>query len=131
MKTNHYYVLILDIVGSSKIRDRGKLTDMLNVAIVKATKKYNKDLWAPFEITKGDEVAAVLISIHQLFDMITLFSDAIYPVGFRSALVYGKLSAGLKTKRSTIIDGPAFYRVNEEMIQLKKKLKKRFLFILA
>ena len=38
----------------------------------------------------------------------------------RTVICYGKLTAGLDSRRSTIIDGPGFYKANEMMIELKK-----------
>jgi hypothetical protein len=119
-KTNQYFVLLMDIVGSSKIADRGRLTTCLTKTISSANRAFASQCYAPFEITKGDEVAAILNRADSVYDMILFFGDRLAPVKVRSVVVFGELSAGLETRRSTIIDGPAFYRADESMRRLKK-----------
>lgn len=118
-----YYVMMIDIVGSSKLPDRDTLIKKLDAAISQVNTAYSKDLWAPFEVTKGDEVAAVLTSVARAYEMIDIFSEVVFPVALRSVIVYDELTAGLDTRRSTVIDGPAFYRGNRMMIKLKKTQK--------
>jgi hypothetical protein len=115
-----YYVLIMDVIDSSRFPDRNVLTGKLESAILKANSRFPGDCLAPFEITKGDEVAAVLTLIGRAYEMIKVFRDILSPVDIRSVIVYDELKAGLETRRSTVIDGPAFYRGNQMMMGLKK-----------
>jgi hypothetical protein len=117
---NQYFILLMDIVGSSKMEDRGRLTTNLTKTISSANREFASQYYAPFEITKGDEVAAILNNADSVYDIILFFGDHLTPVKVRSVVVFGKLSAGLETRRSTIIDGPAFYRADESMRRLKK-----------
>ncbi len=114
------FVLILDIVGSSVVADREGLTRTLQGAIARVNEAFGEDCWAPFEVTKGDEVAAVLHSVARVYDILIEFSEGLAPVRMRAVVVRGELTAGLETRRSTIIDGPAFYEGNARMEELKK-----------
>lgn len=117
------HVLMMDMVGSASLPDRAAATRRLEEAIGRTNQKFAEDLFAPFEVTRGDETAAVLQSIARAYDMMTAISEAMYPVTFRSVLVYDELTAGLETRRSSVIDGPAFYRADEMMEALKKTQK--------
>ncbi len=119
-----YLVLLLDVVGSSGLVARDALTALLTATIEQANGQFHADCWAPFEITQGDEVAAVLTSASRVYEMVDLFRDALAPVEVRAVLVLDRLSAGLETRRSTIIDGPAFYRADQVMEELKKTQKR-------
>jgi SatD family (SatD) len=119
-KNDKYYVLLLDVVGSSRVHDRNHLTDVLTKIIAASNNRFSKECFSKFEITKGDEIAAVLRSSFPIYDMITFFGDSLAPVSIRSVAVFDRLSAGLNTRRSTIIDGPAFYTADKLMRRLKK-----------
>lgn len=113
-----YYALILDIIDSSIFPDRDILTEKLERAIAYANKEFSRDCLAPFEITRGDEVAAVLVSTARVYEMIKVFREELFPVDIRSVIIYDELKAGLEKRRSTVIDGPAFYRGNHMMVEL-------------
>jgi len=119
-----FYVTVIDIIGSSRLKDRDALSTQLNVAISRANEEYSHTCWAPFEVTKGDEVAGVLISVATAYDIIDTFAEALYPMVFRSVVVFDELDAGIHTRRSTVIDGPAFRRADQMMKRLKKTQKR-------
>lgn len=118
--TERYFVVLFDVIGSAKLQDRQSLSISLGEALAALNQQFETSLFAPFEITRGDEVAAVLTSVKPLYRMCRIFNDYLHPVKFRLVLAYGELHAGLETKRSTIIDGPAFYRAEKMMLKLKK-----------
>jgi|GEM_PF-1082810 hypothetical protein len=115
-----YYVLVSDVVGSSQLPDRASLTAKLQGALGAINSEHAEHFVAPLEITRGDEMAAVLRSVCSAYDIMAALEDALYPVRFRSALVFDELTAGLETARSGIIDGPAFYVAHEQMSVLKR-----------
>ena len=119
-----FYVIVIDIIGSSRLKDRDALSTQLNVAISRANEKYAYTCWAPFEVTKGDEVAGVLLSIATAYDIIDTFREALDPMAFRSVVVFDELDAGVRSRRSTVIDGPAFRRADQMMKRLKKTQKR-------
>lgn len=118
--TGHYFVLLVDVIGSAKLHDRQSLSVSLGEALVILNQQFKDSLFAPFEITRGDEVAAVLTSVKPLYRICRTFNDYLHPVKFRLALAHGELNAGLETRRSTIIDGEAFYQAEKVMQKLKK-----------
>jgi len=118
-----YYVVLIDIKDSTKVLDRDALTKKMSTLLVEINARYSADYHAPFEITKGDEVAAVLTSINNLLNILLYFHDTLYPVEFRAVMEYNVLSAGLDTKRSAIIDGPAFYNANKTLLGIKNTQK--------
>ena len=115
-----FFVIILDIINSSKAQDRDAITRSLAAALAEINNKYKDDCWALFEITKGDEAAAVLKNIKHLYELLRIFQERLNPYKFRTVVYYDELTAGLDTHRSTIIDGPAFRNGNEKMLGLKK-----------
>lgn len=123
MRIKKFYAVIIDVMESSKVKDRNRLTEQMERAILKINKKYHKDCYAPFEITRGDEIAAVLKSIENSYDIVSQINEIISPEKIRTVIVYDDLNAGLKSFRSSVIDGPAFYRGNSLMAELKKTQK--------
>jgi len=120
MKASRYYVMMMDIIGSAKMNGRDKLTHRLITSIEKVNQSYGQDLFAPFEITRGDEFVAISTKINSLYDIIGTFQEKISPEEFRTVVVYGELNAGLQSKQSSIIDGPAFQHADSMMRSLKK-----------
>jgi hypothetical protein len=114
------YVLLSDVVGSSSLPDRADLTARLQKASERVNDEHRNDLFANLEITRGDELAAVLRSASNVYDVLMVLEEELYPVRFRSVLVYDELTAGLETRRSSVIDGPAFYKAQDKMAALKR-----------
>lgn len=114
------YVLLSDVVGSSSLSDREDLTSRIQQAAARINEDHRNDLFADFEITRGDEMAAVMRSVSGVYDVLTILEEELYPVRFRSVLVYDQLTAGLESRRSAVIDGPAFYKAHDMMRALKR-----------
>jgi len=117
---NEQFVLLIDVMDSSRLKDRQALSVSLGEALAELNRQFAPQLLAPFEITRGDEVAAVLTSAQPLYLMCRVLNDFLHPVKYRLVLCYGELIAGLETRRSTVIDGPAFYQARQMMLQLKR-----------
>lgn len=113
------YVLLLDLVGSSRLADRQAATDAVQAAQQTVNARYGSAWLAPLETTRGDETAAVLKRVDVAWDVIVGMADAIHPMSLRAVLKFGELVAGLETGHATIIDGPAFHRADELMESLK------------
>jgi len=122
MTTDHYYVIVMDIIRSTKLKDRDKLTHQLTSSMDEVNLVYKQDFFAPFEITRGDEFAAVLLQINNLYEIVKTFQKTLSPIEFRTVVAYGELNAGLKSRQSSIIDGPAFQHADSMMHNLKKTL---------
>ncbi len=117
------YVLVTDVVGSSQVEDRAKLTKRMQGVAEQINSEHRGDLFADLEITRGDEMSAVLTSVSRAYEVLASLEVALYPERFRSVLIYDDLTAGLDTRRSAVIDGPGFYQAHERMSQLKKSKK--------
>ena len=113
----------MDVIESSKVKDRNQLTKQMGKAILKVNEKYKDDCYSSFEITKGDEIAAVLKTIKNFHDIIFLFKEILLPERIRTVIVFDELNAGLDSKRSSVIDGPAFHSGNSLMLDVKKMQK--------
>ena len=120
-------VMIGDLVGSSKVDQRRILQRRLVKAYKDANLSFKRDLHAPIKITHGDEIAGVVKSPINLYNIATQLLEGIYPHRMRFAFVRGKLTAGLETKDAAIIDGPAFKKAGEN-ISLAKSAKNDFIF---
>src|SRR6266853_917831 len=94
-RRSFYFVVLFDVIRSQKIEDRQLVTTRLRKGIRILNARFGEDIYAPLEITRGDEVAAVLSSITGLFEMFGDFRDIVYPVRLRMAVSYGALTAGL------------------------------------
>lgn len=116
----HYFVLLVDVIDSSKLKDRQSLSVSLGEALVRLNQDFTESLYAPFEITRGDEVAAVLTTAKPLYAMCRVLNNFLHPVKYRLVLNYGELCAGLETRHSPIIDGPAFSKAEQMMHALKR-----------
>jgi len=118
-KTNRYAVLLVDLVGSQEMEDREEATRKFKRSI-RDFNAANSDMTvSEMEITRGDEAAVVMTRIDRLYDMVTAFIGCMKPIGCRFVVTYGEFTAGLKSRRSTEIDGPAFYRADAAMRELK------------
>ncbi len=114
------FVLLVDLVGSQGLKERGAGTEKFKKAIGEFNTKTRAVLYAPMEITRGDEAAAVLDRLESLGESLRKFAATLRPLKCRFVVTHGVLTAGLTSKRSTEIDGPAFYQADREMRRLKK-----------
>jgi|Deesub1362B_J571_1020462.scaffolds.fasta_scaffold01759_5 hypothetical protein len=114
------FVVLFDVIRSSAVADRESLTRRMEEASRICNEKYSSHLAGVFEITKGDEIAGVLNSAAPLFSIYRDIQEVLQPEGVRCAVAWGDITAGLNSRRSSIMDGPGFYRANEIMLQLKK-----------
>lgn len=114
------YALLFDVIGSSQHPDRAELTRKLQHVVERVNDEFRGDLLAPLEITRGDQLAAVLWRVSSLYHVLARVDELLHPVRFRSAVAYDALTAGLESGRAAVIDGPAFYTAHEKMQQLKR-----------
>ncbi|MDI6766184.1 MAG: SatD family protein [Bacteroidota bacterium] len=119
-----YFVILVDLIRSQKLQNRQSATKRLKQSIAIVNKLFQKDIVSPMEITRGDEAALVLTSIESLMDLVFVFLDHLMPYKARIVITYGVLTTGITNRRSTEIDGPAFYLADREMIQCKRSMRK-------
>ena len=113
-------VVLVDVVQSSAARDRDRLQERLVEFCEESNELDKTDLLGRFEITRGDEVAAVYRHTAPLLELVERAEERLSPHRLRYVIRRGELTAGLESGRSTVIDGPAFWRAGEAMEELKK-----------
>ncbi len=114
------YALLFDVIESSQHPDRAELTRKLQHCVECINDEFRGDLFAPLEITRGDQLATVLWRVGSLYHLLARVDELLHPVRFRSVVAYDALTAGLESGRAAVIDGPAFYTAHEKMQQLKR-----------
>lgn len=124
MASQQAFVVLSDLVRSQRMTNRALATEKVKIALRVLNTRFKRSIIAPMEITRGDEAAAVLKSLDALPEMLFGFFDNLLPFRSRVVIVYGTLTTGLASRRSTEIDGPAFYAADETMRQLKKTLQR-------
>jgi hypothetical protein len=125
-----FIVIIGDLKGSSEVKDRKVLQKQLVSTYKSANTSFKRDIYAPFKITLGDEIACILISPANLYRIAVHLLDGIYPYHMRFVFVKGQLTAGLETKDVAMIDGPAFKKAGQHL-SLAKRAKTDFVFDLG
>lgn len=114
-----YLAVIGDVVASRQLTARGDFQTKV-AGVLKATGTRNPSLASPFTLTLGDEFQAVYRNADRLFlDVFSLLRD-IYPVQARFAIGLGDLSTPVNRKQALGMDGRAFYRAREAIVELKK-----------
>ncbi|MEG3224052.1 MAG: hypothetical protein BME94_00650 [Methanobacteriales archaeon Met13] len=116
------YVLLGDVISSRKILDRPAFQHKLGEAVFKVNQEYENDLYSQMKILKGaDEVGETLTTITNIYDIMNLLWDALYPHQMRFVLVKGKIDTGLTTKNIAKMDGPALHHASDLMRTLKSE----------
>jgi len=121
MAVDTYWVILGDLIRSRTIRERDKVQAQILSALEKVNRKFKEDIFAPIKITRGDEISGVLLTVKNLVKILTNIADAVMPSMLRFVVVKGELSAGLRTKDASLIDGPAFHTAEKEMERQKSK----------
>jgi len=115
-----YTVVVGDLVGSSKLRDRQSLAQKIESVLALLSKQFEHDFIAPLILTRGmDELSGVLLSPKNSYNICTWLNEEIYPLRFRCAVVEGLLDVGVDSGSARKMDGEAFHRASDIMRQLK------------
>lgn len=116
------YVLLGDVVRSSKVRDTEGFQRRLRHLMGLLNERFAPDLDAEFKILKGiDEIGAVLRSLRFLSAILSEVFFALYPGALRIVVVYGRITVGFSTGDVTQMDGPAFHDAADLMESLKRE----------
>lgn len=115
------FVLLGDVVSSRHIADRDLFQSRLNEICRSINDRYGNDIFAPFKILKGlDEMGGVLENIFNFYNIINTVAESLYPQAMRWALVYDFVDTALDSGDVSKMDGPAFHRSSQSILQLKK-----------
>lgn len=115
------FVFLGDVVSSRKISDRNEFQMLLENLCCEINARYANEIQAPFKTLKGlDEIGGALNNIHTIYNIITTISECLYPRQMRCALVYDYVDTALESKEISKMDGPAFHRAAQAIMELKK-----------
>lgn len=125
MKKKHY-VLLGDVISSSRISDRDAFQKKLGEACKDVNASYVGDIYADFKILKGlDEIGGVLSTISNSYGIITTILERLHPDLMRFVLVFDYIDTALNTRDVARMDGPAFHKASDILHTLKKS---KFIF---
>ncbi len=110
-------ILMGDVIRSSE--EKG-VQQLLHKAVDDANDQLWSDIPAPFEITRGDEVALVAHVKLPWFTYMLRFVNAALPLKLRWVAVWGEITEGLDSKSSAEMMGPGFITADNLMKELKK-----------
>ncbi len=104
-----YVVLIGDLIGSRKIKDRGAIQERLSDVLARLNVKYTGMLASRLMLTLGDEFQGVFRPDPLLLQLLDeLYLAAPHP--FRLGLGCGEISTAIDPQMSIGADGEAFWR---------------------
>ncbi len=116
------FVLLGDVVRSSRIQDPWGFQRRLWKLVQTLNHKFSAELAAEFKILKGiDEIAAVLRSLRPIAEVVSEMFFSLYPVMLRVVVVYGEITVGFATGDVSRMDGPSFHEAAELMEELKRE----------
>ncbi len=115
------FILLGDVVSSRQIADRDLFQDRLNEMCRSINERYDNNIYAPFKTLKGlDEMGGVLKSISNFYNIISTVAESLYPQVMRCALVFDFVDTALDSRDVSRMDGPAFHRSSQSILELKK-----------
>ena len=124
------YVLLGDVVSSTRIVERDIFQKKINDACMEINGLYADDILADFKILKGlDEIGGVLFSSSNVYDVITILLDRLYPNLMRFALAFDRIDTAVESKDVAKMDGPAFHKASDIIIELKQTKKYFAMFL--
>jgi len=116
-----FYVLLGDVISSSKIQNREEARKKLARACNEVNNVYAKDIRADFKILKGiDEIGGVLSTMRNIYNIITTILWQLYPNLIRFVLVFDYIDTAIDTGDIAKMDGSAFHKASNMMPLLKK-----------
>lgn len=119
-QSKRYCVVIGDLVASKKMMNRDQVQKDLLWVVERVNRRFKPNMVAPFEITRGDEIAAVFFKASPVNRAINIFFDT-YPSEIRFGVAFGILSTSLDLlKTSSEIDGPGFYEADEALEEVRR-----------
>jgi len=121
VKNSSKYVLLSDIVGSRKIKDRKGFETKLTKTLQQVQERYAGIFEMPIQVWKGlDETAAMLNEPWHLYKVMDAIDAGIAPERMRFVLVKGVVDVLPKQGTIAEADGAAFHTAAAEMLLLKK-----------
>lgn len=116
-----YYLFLCDLKASTQ-QSPGQAAvtmDAVETAIDTLNRGLKPRAVRKLQVSYGDEVAGLFRDPHQLYDVVSVLRDALYPVRFRWVVSYGTIGTADRDIRK--IGGPIFKSANDAMQDLKRQ----------
>lgn len=116
------YLLLSDVVGSRKIKDRKKFEKKLAETLQKVQQHYAPFFEMPIQVWKGlDETAAMLKEPWKLYAVMDAVDEGIAPFKMRFVVVKGTVDVLPQAGDISKADGEVFHIAAARMLELKKQ----------
>ena len=117
--TRREYVILGDVVASREIDDRAAFRDTIGATLEAVNERYAEDVVGDFALLKGvDEIAGVIRDPGNLYRILRDVVSAARPGAIRFSVVYGEIDVGAEGDDVGEMDGPAFHRADEALIDV-------------
>lgn len=121
-KSQVKWVLLTDVVGSRKIKDRAKFEKVFVQAIKEANREFRDDLTLPVRGWKGlDELAAMIANPKCLYRLADMLNGMLAPAQLRLSVVKQQVDILPEDGDIRSADGPAFHEAAAQMLELKRE----------
>src|SRR5215204_4244060 len=116
------YVMLSDVVGSRKIKDRKKFERILTETLQSVQQQFSNVFEMPIQVWKGlDETAAVLQQPWCLYEVMDKIDELLAPYQMRFVLVKGTMDVLPRNGNISQADGEVFHMAATRMQDLKKE----------
>jgi hypothetical protein len=121
-RRKHYIVMVADIVESRAAagRARAALQENIEGLIGRLNRRYRGQLQVGFSTTAGDEFQGVLRAVKVIPDLLWDVDNDFRERRIRVGIGFGAIDTAFR-KTSSSMDGPAFHRAREAIIEAHKE----------
>ena len=117
--TRRDYVVLGDVIASREMDDREAFRDTIATTLETVNERYAADVVGRFALVKGvDEIAGVMRSPRNIYRLVRDVVSAARPGAIRFAVVYGEIDVGAGGDAVDEMDGPAFHRADEALVDV-------------
>lgn len=126
-----YYILMGDIIGSSRYANPKELRKDFLKIISACNKKLKREILSPYTVTLGDEFQGIAASLRAMLEAIFYMEEKILSEGLafkiRYVSVYGEIETTINRLRAHTMLGPGLTRAREILTD-KRRGTPRFRF---
>lgn len=126
---NKYYILMADIMGSSRQDARTLMLDFKEV-IEHVNQQYQEELLSPLTITLGDEFQGIPYALEGAIQIIVAIEETIVQmhkkIKLRYVLLHGKIDTPINTQIAYQMLGEGLTKARYQLEALKKERRDRF-----
>jgi hypothetical protein len=119
-RSQSYFALIADVVGSREVGNRARLQRSLLRLVDDLNQRHGAGLVAPLALVAGDELQGLAEEPGLLVDLSTHLAEELHPVRLAVGIGRGELSTDLAEEVGAM-DGPAFHRAREALVEARQR----------